>query len=245
MVLEVRARLRHLEGRTSEAIGDLRRAGEIYSALRFGNPNVHGWRSALALMLPGEDRGEALALAQTDLEEAKRLGQARGIGVALRALGLLEGGAEGQDLLGRAVTVLERSPARLEHARALVELGASMRRAGERAAARQPLQAGIDIAASAGAARLTDYARSELAATGARPRRLRMTGVDALTPSELRIARLAAEGRTNKEVAQGLFITPKTVDTHLGHIYMKLDIASRRELAAALTGPALPPQQSA
>jgi DNA-binding CsgD family transcriptional regulator len=242
MVLEVRGRVRHLAGRTPEAIADLRRADEIYSALKFRNPAVHSWRSALALMLPSADRDEALALARSELQDAERLGGARAVGVALRALGLVEGGADGRELLMRAVKVLEASRARLEHARALVELGASMRRTGERAAARQPLQAGMDIAAGAGATRLIDYARSELAATGARPRRLRMTGVDALTPSELRIARLAAEGRTNKEVAQALFITPKTVDTHLGHIYMKLDIASRRDLSAALAGPALTPQ---
>jgi DNA-binding CsgD family transcriptional regulator len=240
MVLEVRGRVRHLAGRTAEAIADLRRAGEIYTALKFRNPAAHAWRSALALMLPASERDEALALARSELEDAERLGGARAIGVALRAVGLLEGGADGRDMLQRAVTVLADSPARLERARALVDLGASMRPAGDRAAAREPLQAGMDIAADAGATRLIEYARSELAATGARPRRLRMTGMDSLTPSELRIARLAAEGRTNKEVAQALFITPKTVDTHLGHIYMKLNISSRRELAGALADPVPP-----
>jgi len=130
--------------------------------------------------------------------------------------------------------VLRESPARLEHARALVDLGAAMRRGGERAASRGPLRAGLDLALCAGATRLAGRARTELAAAGARPRRLHLTGRDALTPSELRVAVLAGGGRTNNEVAQALFITPKTVDTHLTNAYAKLGISSRRDLAAAL-----------
>ena len=86
----------------------------------------------------------------------------------------------------------------------------------------------------AGATRLADRTRAELQSSGAHLRRERTSGPDSLTPSELRVARLAAEGRTNNEVAQALFVTPKTVDTHLSHVYAKLGISSRRELAAAL-----------
>jgi DNA-binding CsgD family transcriptional regulator len=72
--------------------------------------------------------------------------------------------------------------------------------------------------------------------SGARLRRERVTGRDALTPSELRVARLASEGRTNNEVAQALFVTPKTIDTHLTRVYSKLGISSRRALAGVLKG---------
>jgi DNA-binding CsgD family transcriptional regulator len=127
-------------------------------------------------------------------------------------------------------------PARLERARTLVELGADRRRRGQRAAARAPLREGLDLAVRAGALRLAERARTELAATGARPRREFWTGRDALTPSELRVARMAAEGRTSQEIAQALFVTTKTIDTHLNHIYAKLSINSRRQLDSALAG---------
>ena len=183
------------------------------------------------MMLPTRDRDEALLLARDELEAANAVAQPRAIGVALRALGMLE---RNQERLQQAVRVLEGTPARLELARALVELGASVRRSGERAASRESLRAGLDIALQAGATRLADRARAELQSSGAHLRRERTSGPDALTPSELRVARLAAGGRTNNEVAQALFVTPKTVDTHLSHVYAKLGISSRRELAAAL-----------
>ncbi|HVY95703.1 MAG TPA: LuxR C-terminal-related transcriptional regulator, partial [Solirubrobacterales bacterium] len=124
--------------------------------------------------------------------------------------------------------------ARLRHAEALVELGAALRRGNSRREAREPLREGLELARSCGARGLEERARTELAATGARPRSGMLSGIDALTPSELRVARLAAEGMTNREVAQALFVTPKTVETHLRHAYQKLDIAGRGELPAAL-----------
>ncbi len=234
MLLEVRGRVRHAAGDTAAGIEDMRHAGEIFAGIDFRNPNASSWRSALALMLPAKEQDEAKRLASEELKDARRIGHARAIGVAQRALGLIEGGAPGRRRLEQSVAALADSPARLEHARSLLELGAALRRAGERSAAREPLRMSLDLAVAAGATRLGERARTELAASGARPRRERATGRDALTPSELRVARLAAEGRTNNEIAQHLFVTPKTVDTHLSHAYAKLDISSRHALAAAL-----------
>jgi DNA-binding CsgD family transcriptional regulator/tetratricopeptide (TPR) repeat protein len=234
LLMDARARVRHATGNTPGGIADLRQAGEIFRALHFRNPSAFSWRSALALMLGADDHDEALRLVREELEDARQAGQPRGIGVALRALGLIAGGAPGREHLSQAEEVLRHGPARLEHARALVDLGAAMRRGGERAASRGPLRAGLDLAVTAGATRLAGRARADLAAAGARPRRLHLTGRDALTPSELRVAVLAGGGRTNNEVAQALFITPKTVDTHLTNAYAKLGISSRRDLAAAL-----------
>ena len=167
--------------------------------------------------------------------DAQRSGQARRIGVALRALGTLEQDRDAaRSRLEQAVAVLAESPARLEHARALVELGAARRRHGNRVAARAPLREGLDQAARCGAIRLAQRARTELAATGARPRREYTTGRDALTPSELRVAQMAAEGHTSQEIAEALFVTTKTIDAHLSHTYTKLSIHSRKQLAAAL-----------
>lgn len=241
LLLEVRGRLRHLSGQTASGIDDLRTAGEICRALGFCNPNGTGWRSALALMLGGDERAEAQRLAEEELADAVATGQPRGIGVALRTLGQLERGARGRARLERAVDVLARSPARLEYARALIELGSALRRNRESRAAREPLRAGLDLAVAGGATRSIDRALSELDASGARPRRLRATGRDALTPSELRVARLVVEGHTNKEVAQALFVTTRTVDTHLLHVYAKLDISSRQQLGAALDAGRGPP----
>ncbi len=236
MLRDVRGRVRHARGETAAAVEDLRAAGAIFDALGLRNPNASNWRSALALMLGPEERSESQRLVQEELRAARRVGHGRAIGVALRALGVLESEAKGRKRLEESLAILGGSDARIEQARTLVELGAAMRRSGERAAAREPLRAGLDIAAAAGATRLGERARAELEASGGRPRRERASGRDALTPSELRVARLAAEGRTNNEVAQALFVTPKTVDTHLSHAYSKLGISSRRALSEALAG---------
>jgi len=236
MLIEVRGRLRFAAGHRIAAIADLRRAGTMSDALHFTNPlGMASWRSALALILGPTERDEALALAGAELADARRAGQPRRIGVALRALGALEQNSDvGRARLQEAVSVLSASPARLEHARALVELGAALRRHGDRATARAPLRDGLDLAARCGAIRLAERARTELAATGARPRREHITGRDALTPSEQRVALMAAEGRTSQEIAEALFVTTKTIDAHLNHTYTKLAINSRKQLAAAL-----------
>jgi DNA-binding NarL/FixJ family response regulator len=111
--------------------------------------------------------------------------------------------------------LLRDSSARLEQAKALVALGAALRRTGSRAEAREPLREALDLAERCGALALAERAREELRATGARPRRSILRGVDALTASELRIARMAAEGLTNREIAQELFVTIRTVEMHL------------------------------
>lgn len=92
----------------------------------------------------------------------------------------------------------------------------------------------LDLAARCGARRLAARAREELTATGARPRRDWRTGVDALTPSELRVVGLAAEGRSNREIAHELYVTLKTVEGHLSRAYTKLGIDGRSQLAEAL-----------
>jgi len=130
--------------------------------------------------------------------------------------------------------VLETSSAVLERARTLVELGAALRRTNRRTHAREQLRRGLELAVRAGSQPLVEHAQTELAATGARPRRLLLSGVDSLTTSERRVADFAAEGLTNKDIAQALFVTTKTVEVHLGNVYRKLGIGSRAELPEAL-----------
>ena len=137
-------------------------------------------------------------------------------------------------LLHESVASLRRSPALLELAHSLTELGAALRRAGERNAGGERLAEALELAARCGARRLAARAREELRATGARPRREWRTGVAALTPSELRVVRLAAEGRTNREIAHELYVTLKTVEGHLSRAYTKLGIKRRAELPQVL-----------
>jgi DNA-binding CsgD family transcriptional regulator len=166
------------------------------------------------------------------------VGSPRTIGVSLRALGLLAGGATGERLLREAVDVLALSPARLEHARALIDLGGALRRANSRSEARKYLREGIDLAHRCGATALIERGNEELSATGAHPRKVMLSGLESLTASERRVAQMAAEEVSNKEIAQALFVTVKTVEVHLSRVYRKLDIQSRRELAGALSAPA-------
>jgi len=158
--------------------------------------------------------------------------------VSLRALGLVEGGSTGERLLREATDVLADSHARLEHARALIDLGAALRRANSRNEARKQLREGIDLAHQCGASALVARGNEELAATGAHPRKVMLSGLESLTASERRVAQMAAEEVSNKEIAQALFVTVKTVEVHLSRVYRKLDIQSRRQLAGAFSAPA-------
>jgi DNA-binding CsgD family transcriptional regulator/tetratricopeptide (TPR) repeat protein len=235
MFLPARAKLRLAQGRVREALADLLTCGERHGGDTNRSPSLWSWRSdaALALHTLGE-RERAEELVQAEVVLARELGTPRALGVALRAQGIVTGGAAGLGLLADAVDVLAQSPARLEHARALMDLGAAVRRSGRPGDARAPLREAEDIASRCGAQRLTSMCREELLASGARPRRNRLRGIEALTPSELRVARMAADGRTNPEIAQTLFLTRRTVETHLTHAFRKLCIESRGEIAAAL-----------
>jgi DNA-binding CsgD family transcriptional regulator len=196
-----------------------------------------GGRLAVAVARCG-GATEARALAEEELALARLFGAPRALGVALRAAGLVERGGRQIELLTEAVATLESSEARVEHARALIDLGVVLRRGGREAEARERLTAGMDLAHRYSAVALAEQARDELIASGARPRRLARTGVEALTSSERRVALMACEGMTNKEIAQALFVTLRTVEMHLSNVYAKLEIKGRRELAAAIDEPA-------
>jgi len=202
------------------------------------NPSVIAWRSQAALAhLALGDTGRALELATEELRLARRFGAPRAIGNALRTLGLVEQDERQITLLREAVSALEHSQAGLDHARALTDLGGALRRSNRRAAARDPLRQALELATRCGAAPLAARARSELLASGARPRKPILSGRDALTPIERQAATMASQGMSNPQIAQSLFISRKTVEKRLSEAYRKLDIGSRSELAAALATP--------
>jgi DNA-binding CsgD family transcriptional regulator/tetratricopeptide (TPR) repeat protein len=234
-----RARLRLLRGDLAGGLDEMLEAGRRFEGLGGRNPAFLAWRSqaALALLQLGK-REEAWPLASEELELARTWGAPRALGAALRVAGLVEGGQQGLALLEEAVEVLADSPAKLEHAKARTELGAALRRANRRSEAREQLRHAVELATICGAVPLAARAETELLATGARPRRIALSGVDSLTPSERRVAQMAAEGHTNREVAQALFVSPRTVEVHLSSVYRKLEIRSRSQLPAALAEPA-------
>jgi DNA-binding NarL/FixJ family response regulator len=198
-------------------------------------PSLLPWRSSAALSLAALGQGEeGRRLAREELELASRFGAPRAIGIALRAVGLTAQRQERLEALQAAAAVLQGSEASLEQARVLADLGAELRRRGERVAAREPLRAALDLASRAGATRLAARAREELKAAGARPRREHAGGVDALTAAERRVADGAARGLSNRDVAQALWLSEKTVETHMTSILRKLDLRSRHELRDAL-----------
>jgi DNA-binding CsgD family transcriptional regulator len=232
----------HARGRALVTLGDLRAglADLLEAGARQGDwgpaaPALLPWRSSAAIVHGALGNTEqARAFARDELDLARRFDAPRALAIALRATAAVEGRDRSLALLREAADALEHSPAALDLAVSLVELGSALRRSGQRAAARDPLRRGLDIAHRLGAQALAAHAREELLASGARPRRLLLTGAAALTPSERRIARMAAQELTNREIAQALFVSQRTVETHLSHCYQKLDITTRSQLKDAL-----------
>ena len=232
-----RGRLRVAQGRVAEGLEDILAVGALLTRSLATCPGALAWRSEAALAhLALGDHESAERLAEEELQLARAFGAPRALGVALRAAGVVAGGDRGASLLREAIDALERGDASLERARALADLGAMLRRRNRRTEARELLREALDTAHRAGARPLAEYAETELRATGARPRRVVLTGLDSLTASERRIAELASQGLTNREIAQTLFITARTVEGHLTTVFRKLMLDSRDELPAAFAG---------
>ena len=235
-----RAQMRVLlaEGRADDALA----CGERFQrqAGWRRHPRYVPWRSLQAQALDRLGRHEeAVALAAEELELARAWGSPGTVGRSLRVLGTIEREA-GLAHLEEACAVLEHAPARLERAKALAAHGETLRRARRPTDARGPLRQALELSAICGATALVDRVRAELHATGARPRTTALRGVGSLTASERRVADLAAEGASNRDIAQSLYVTPKTVEVHLSNAYRKLEIGSRRELPAVLAASAGP-----
>jgi DNA-binding CsgD family transcriptional regulator len=234
MVDLVRARVAIAVARGAEALPLLLSAGEQLDQLGFLHPQFAPWR-ALAAPLADElgHRDLALKLDSEHLELARRTGAPTAIAQALRIHGCLH-----NDLaaLSRSAQAAAETPDQLEYARSLTELGSAQAGAGQRETARETLRGALATAHEAGASMLAGRARAELIAAGGRPRRSALKGIDALTPSELQVARLGAEGLSNRDIADDLFVSLKMVEQHLARTYAKLDIAGRGELASALRG---------
>jgi DNA-binding CsgD family transcriptional regulator len=234
-LLASRGNLRLRRGEAERALGDFRACGDELARIGARNPAILPWRSnaARALAAMG-DTGEARRLVEEELAIAQVSGAPGPIGHAFRVLGALSAGNEALEALEQAVGHLEESQAALERARALVDHGAALRRSGRRQAAREPLRRGLDLAQRCDANALAARALAEVQLTGARPRRTALEGPDALTGREREVATLAAKGMSNREIAEKLVVTVKTVEWHLRHAFRKLGIDSRAKLGSLL-----------
>ena len=230
---QARGALRVAQRRHEEGLADLRGAAEGWQALGVSSPAAAYWRvPAVAAHAALGREQEAARLAAEQLELARAVGAPVTEGISLRTAAPFA--PDPERTLAEAISLLGQAEGRYEEALALAELGAHRRRSGRRAAAREPLRRALDIAERTGSAQLRGYARAELLAVGARPRRAALTGPEALTAAERQVATLAAAGRSNRQIAQQLFITRATVETHLRHAFHKLGITSRGDLPARL-----------
>jgi DNA-binding CsgD family transcriptional regulator len=235
-LLTTRAQLRLAQRRPQEALDDAIRAGRLWEEeLGPASPGALSWRpmAAMAHLTLG-DTERARDLASEELTLARELGITRAVIRALCVLGLAQGGDDGLALLTEATALGADHPPRLSHVSTLVAVGGALRRANQRAAARDPLMAALKLCQQTGAGALAVEAETELAGTGSRRRGDTLWGPEALTPSERRVAELAMAGLTTREMAESLFVTPKTVEYHLRHIYQKLGVNSRDKLSGAL-----------
>jgi DNA-binding NarL/FixJ family response regulator len=227
-----RGRLRIAEGDLAGGIDDLLRYGQISEMAGRRNPGYWPWRStaAEALAQLGQHK-QAITLAAAERQLARRTGLRALEGPPLLSLGVAHAGGQGIQLLTEAVDALADSPLVLDHARAQLALGTAMRLDGKRTQSRGPLGAALETATHIGARPTSERAHQELLASGARPRRTALCGIEALTPSERRVASLAAQGLTNRQIAQTLYVTTKTIEAHLRNSYDKLEIPGKAELA--------------
>jgi DNA-binding CsgD family transcriptional regulator len=231
-VQHARARLALSEGDYERAEAEAQAAGVMRERQGRVNPTWTPWRSTAALALAHLGRREeAIALADTELALAERFGAPVPIVRALHARAV----AEADDitrlaLCTRALDLTADGSAALERVRVELELGATLASMGHRTEAREHLRPALAAADAIGAAPLVQRARRELVATGLRPRRAALEGEAALTPRQRQILALAAEGKTNKAIARALFVSVKTVETHLAAGYRKLGVRGRHEL---------------
>jgi DNA-binding NarL/FixJ family response regulator len=240
-LLSARTRLRAAQGNTAAALADAMTCERVYrewGAIRMLDVP---WRLQAADALHRLDAHDrAVGLVTDQLLLAREFGVPRHIAVALRAGALLERDvAQAVRLLREAVELLQGSPARLELAQAMEQLGVLLLDDGDRLEALAAIARAAELAVECQAAVMTERLRGILADSGARPPRLLLTGVRSFTSAERQVASLAATGLTNRQIAEQIFLSEKTIETHLSRAYRKLGIRSRTQLAvhmASLTG---------
>jgi len=231
--LYLHARLLLALGRPMEALPMVLECGRHQDAAGLTNPAITPWRSQAGLTHAAlGHHDEAVRLAREEIALSEHWGTPRTLGISLRRLGVLTGGAAGVELTARAVAELERCPSPLELAKGLRDHGLTCLAEGDLETARHSLARALGLAEQRGAARVAAEIREALRRSGARPRRAKAHPL--LTDSELQVAVRAGQGMTNRQIAQELFVTARTVEIHLTSTYRKLGIRGRPQLVEAL-----------
>ncbi|WP_253900635.1 helix-turn-helix transcriptional regulator [Mycobacterium asiaticum] len=207
-------------------------AMRTYGALNLG---PFRWRSlaGVAAYLAGDEQS-GRELIEEEIRLAQLFGVPISLGIALRRRAFTEKDDAALPTLQQALAILSETEAKLELARTHWRIGCSLRRTGLRVQARTHLGVGLDLAHRCGAMGLEADIRDELAAAGGRPRRPAVTGIESLTPTELRVARFAAMGLSNNKIAEQIFVSRNTISWHLRNVYRKLQIESRDQLPLAV-----------
>ncbi|ARZ71435.1 hypothetical protein SMD11_5859 [Streptomyces albireticuli] len=233
--LYAKGRARRERGDLAGALELWQRCGRSLEEAGVTNPVLAPWWLPAASVLAQQGRtADAAALAESAQERVRRWGTPRGIGLGLLAAGVVAEGRTRLDLLAEAVDALTASPARLEQAKAQYQLGYELLRHDDTRGARRHLRGAIELATRCGYHILGGLARKLLVAAGGRMPQLAASPVDSLTDSERRVAVLARRGVSNKEIADALFVTPRTVEMHLTNVYRKLDVRGRADLPLSL-----------
>lgn len=242
--LMARARARRALGDPEAALGFYLRCGKSLEQARFTNPAFLPWWAEAACLLAGMNRAdEAREITEYSAELAARWGTPRVLGLAVLADGMTTPGGAGVELITEAVRLLADSPARGEHAKAEYLLGRALLKTGDQRAAREHLRTAADLAQRCGALALAGTSRKLLVTAGGRMRKMSACPLDMLTAMERRVAGLAADGASNRSIAESLFVTVRTVETHLTSVYRKLGVSRRTELGAVLHTPDIPDRQ--
>ncbi|MEV7188934.1 AAA family ATPase [Kitasatospora sp. NPDC093102] len=235
------ARLRLRAGDPAGALVRARRCEHWFAEAGLGNPAWASWRTVAVMALAGLGRtAEAVGLAEEGLELARRWGTPHALGHALLAAGTAARDDRRVDLLTAAVETLSRSQARLDRARGELLLGRELAGRGDVGGARAHLFRAYETAQRCGSRRLAARTREALAAAGADRPRPSPVGTGPLSRTERQVAESAAAGATNQEIAENLFLSRRTVETHLTSTYRKLGLAGRTDLPAALRALAQP-----
>jgi DNA-binding CsgD family transcriptional regulator len=221
-------------GRPATAIAHLELVERTHARSDIAEPSVLEWMPDLVESLIRVDRpDDAAALLERFSGYADRTNRTWARAVTARYRGLLSP-EDAEAYFEHALALHEETPRLFERARTELCYGEALRRSGRRAEARDHLRAALEAFERSGAVPWADRARHELGATGETVRRRDPTVAERLTPQELQVAFAVTEGRTNREVAEALFLSPKTIEYHLHNIYRKIDVRSRTELAHRL-----------
>jgi DNA-binding CsgD family transcriptional regulator len=222
-------------GRLEQALDELEPLARRTAEHGLREPGVIPWTPDLIETYVRLGRKDDAERTLADFERiARKTNRFWALAAAARCRGLVDADSAFEAEFQRAFELHDKTPTPFERARTELCYGERLRRAGRRSDAREPLRSAVETFERLGATPWSERARAELAASGATARPRDPYAPDRLTPQELQVAVLVARGATNKEAGAALFLSPKTIETHLGRVYRKLEIRSRTELAHLL-----------